>query len=253
MNQIERLIAEEATTPIGKSEDEEEPLIFYQHDKHYNKKGHGQQGQVVTLVLYAQIGTHAFDSFHAIIKNTLLPLTSQYAHVDYILRHNYDERPSGGHKVSMAGYGVELDIKNVEYKATDDANINASPDHLKQKQEQQHQQHEQVKPQSGFMFDKLNTLYPHLSERLGEFRKHLIEEENNVGFELAPLKAWQMQDLSLQAAQRLVDEALATSSTLSANASVLGLWEDLAQNYPVRSWVFLKKCSYIKINLLNWF
>ncbi|CAF0964391.1 unnamed protein product [Brachionus calyciflorus] len=52
--------------------------------------------------------------------------------------------------------------------------------------------------------------------------KYLIESTQ----ELAPLKAWQMQDLSIQAAQRIID---------SEPTEALSLLEDLSQNYPIRA------------------
>lgn len=70
------------------------------------------------------------------------------------------------------------------------------------------------------MFDKLKDLHPDLKERLDEYRKHLLEST----LELAPLKAWQMQDLSLQAAQRIME---------SPANEALSLLEDLSQNFPV--------------------
>ncbi|KAG7261732.1 hypothetical protein CRUP_023719 [Coryphaenoides rupestris] len=44
------------------------------------------------------------------------------------------------------------------------------------------------------------TLYPEIKELLKELRKHLVESTN----EMAPLKVWQMQDLSFQTAARIL-------------------------------------------------
>jgi UDP-glucose:glycoprotein glucosyltransferase len=73
------------------------------------------------------------------------------------------------------------------------------------------------------MFDTLKEQNPSLQTQLDEFRKHLVESQ----LELAPLKAWQMQDLSFQAAQKIIDA--------SNGEEALRLLEDLAQNFPLRA------------------
>ncbi|KAA8582021.1 hypothetical protein FQN60_008761, partial [Etheostoma spectabile] len=74
----------------------------------------------------------------------------------------------------------------------------------------------------GFLFGKLKTLYPELKEQLKELRKHLVESTN----EMAPLKVWQMQDLSFQTAARI----------LAAPAvEALTVMKDLSQNFPTKA------------------
>jgi UDP-glucose:glycoprotein glucosyltransferase len=81
---------------------------------------------------------------------------------------------------------------------------------------------ENDEPTQGFMINKLKQLNPHLSAQIEELRKHLVEST----LELAPLKAWQMQDLSLQAAQRIIE---------TDPNDALSVLEDLSQNYPLRA------------------
>ena len=175
----------------------------------------------VHLILYAQIGTKEFDQFHKFIVN-LAETNSHKYQLDYVLRHNYRESKHLG-KVALSGYGVELDIKNVEYKAGDDTKVNAkdSTDENSRKTGSQSSSADD-EPVNGFMFNRLKELNPTFVDRLDELRKHLIEST----FELAPLKAWQMQDLSLQAAQRIID---------AESDDALSILEDLAQNYPIRA------------------
>lgn len=73
------------------------------------------------------------------------------------------------------------------------------------------------------MFETLKEQNPTLKDQLDEFHKHLIESQH----ELAPLKAWQMQDLSLQAAQKIIDAP--------SGDEALRLLEDLSQNFPLRA------------------
>lgn len=129
-------------------------------------------------------------------------------------------------KVALSGYGVELDIKSTEYKAKDDAKVNAAQEASSSEKvngEEARKNGEAEQPVQGFMFDKLKELNPGLNEQLDEFKKHLIESQ----LELAPLKAWQMQDLSFQAAQRIIDA--------QADDEALQLLEDLGQNFPLRA------------------
>ncbi len=75
---------------------------------------------------------------------------------------------------------------------------------------------------NGFMLNKLKDLHPSLKENLDELKKHLLES----ALELAPLKPWQTQDLSLQAAQRILE---------ADPNDALNVLEDLSQNFPVRA------------------
>ena len=124
---------------------------------------------------------------------------NKYA-IDYVLRHNYKPVENDDLKsVVLSGYGVELDIKSTEYKAKDDSKVNADG------AESGHGDNSQVvegKDEStqGFMFGKLKQMNPQLSELLDEDTQYRGEST----LELAPLKAWQMQDLSVQAAQRML-------------------------------------------------
>ena len=75
-------------------------------------------------------------------------------------------------------------------------------------------------PIQGFLFNKLKSLHPQLDKELNEFRKYLVESTQ----ELAPLKAWHLQDLSVQSAQMILEsEANDQLNTLI----------DLSQNFPL--------------------
>lgn len=79
---------------------------------------------------------------------------------------------------------------------------------------------------AGFDFGVLRARYPNLTEELNTFRQHLME----TATEIVPLKAWQLQDLSFQAAQRV-----ANAGAGSREALVLETLEDVSQNYPLRA------------------
>lgn len=241
LNKIEELIKDEHEDSNSQQNEINKQSFLYQHDKHYDlvvledsqlKTEKKANLKKVLVVLYAQIGSQQFDLFHSKIINLIASLSSSFQ-IDYILRHNCKEINNLG-KVALSGYGVELDIKNVEYKAADDSNINAASSDTKQKSSVKSTSTlEEDTPINGFMFNKLKTLNPGLTEQLDELRKHLVEST----FELAPLKAWQMQDLSFQAAQSLID------ASIDSSENVLSILEDLSQNYPIRA----RSLSKIKV------
>ena len=192
-------------------------VFVYQFDKHYNLATVKSSQNIVTVILYAKIGDKNFKIFH----DKIVSLLSQNKHIpiDYILRHTYnaDVDLSSSNKVGLSGYGVELDIKRTEYKAMDDTKVETSTDSNSKTVSDQGDKNLQ-----GFMFDRLKEINPDLTDKLEEYRKHLLEST----LELAPLKAWQMQDLSLQAAQRVIE---------ASPSDALGVLEDLSQNFPLRA------------------
>lgn len=62
-------------------------------------------------------------------------------------------------------------------------------------------------------------LHPNLKDNLNEFKLHMFESD-----ELTPLKVWQLQDLSFQAGQRIVN---------AQQNEALQILTDISQNFPV--------------------
>jgi len=72
----------------------------------------------------------------------------------------------------------------------------------------------------GLYFDKLKKLYPDHTENLDTFRAHLV----HANLDKRPLRVWEVQELSLQAAERVLasgDEALKTIMHISHNFPAL--------------------------------
>uniref|UniRef100_H2UQ26 UDP-glucose ceramide glucosyltransferase-like 1 n=1 Tax=Takifugu rubripes TaxID=31033 RepID=H2UQ26_TAKRU len=162
------------------------------------------------VIVYAEFGTPAFQRLHRIIISKV-----QEGLVTYVLRH-YIEKPVP-RKVHLSGYGVELAIKSQEYKAKDDTQVQGAEVNATVIGE-----NDPVDEVQGFLFGKLKNMYPELKEQLQEMRKHLVESTN----EMAPLKVWQMQDLSFQTAARI----LAASPD-----DALYVMRDLSQNFPTKA------------------
>uniref|UniRef100_A0A674F4Y4 UDP-glucose ceramide glucosyltransferase-like 1 n=1 Tax=Salmo trutta TaxID=8032 RepID=A0A674F4Y4_SALTR len=158
---------------------------------------------VPVVILYAEIGTKKFGSFHKVLAEK-----AAEGKLIYVLRHFVAEpRPQ---KMLLSGYGVELAIKSTEYKAVDDTQVKVNTDE------------DDIDEVQGFFFGKLKNSHPDLQEQLEELRKHLLESTNDM----APLKVWELQDLSFQAAARIM-----SVPTFDA----LKLMRDLSQNFPSKA------------------
>uniref|UniRef100_A0A8B9VXG4 UDP-glucose ceramide glucosyltransferase-like 1 n=1 Tax=Anas zonorhyncha TaxID=75864 RepID=A0A8B9VXG4_9AVES len=196
-NEIKKLLKKATKRP--------RPYLFKGDHKFPTLK---EDGPVV--ILYAEIGTKDFVKFHKILSEK-----AQKEEIVYVLRH-YVQKPSS-RKMYLSGYGVELAIKSTEYKAVDDTQVKGSND--TQKEEDDDDEESDVQ---GFLFHKLTQMHPDLKNNLKEFKKHLIETTNNM----EPLKVWELQDLSFQAAARIM-------STPAYDA--LKVMKDIAQNFPIRA------------------
>ncbi|XP_067890497.1 UDP-glucose:glycoprotein glucosyltransferase 1 [Heterodontus francisci] len=160
------------------------------------------------VILYAEIGTKAFSKFHKILSEK-----AGKGEVIYVLRH-YVQKASPK-KVRLSGYGVELAIKSTEYKAVDDIQFEGT-------NTAELEEDDDIDELQGFIFGKLKHRYPYLKGQLKELRKHLIESINDM----APLKVWELQDLSFQAATHIVSAPV---------YDALKLMRDLSQNFPTKA------------------
>ncbi|XP_067300006.1 UDP-glucose:glycoprotein glucosyltransferase 2 isoform X2 [Pseudorasbora parva] len=159
-------------------------------------------------VLYAEIGTKEFNTFHKVLSER-----AQEGKLVYVLRHFVSEPKN--ERMLLSGYGVELAIKSTEYKAIDDTQVKESKSVTTDNEDES----DEVQ---GFLFGKLKKSHPELQEELGELRKHLLESTNDM----TPLKVWELQDLSFQAASRVMTVPKFDS---------LKLLQDLSQNFPSRA------------------
>jgi UDP-glucose:glycoprotein glucosyltransferase len=115
---------------------------------------------------------------------------------------------------------VELQIKSTEYKAQDDTKVTAEQSGAPGDDSASQQSEDEDVDVEGFLFSKLKVLNPGLAPKLDKLRQALLDESQ----ELAPLKVWQLQELSLQAAERILSAAKDESLKIMAQ---------LAQNFPL--------------------
>jgi UDP-glucose:glycoprotein glucosyltransferase len=174
-------------------------------DHHYPES----ENNSVTVVLYGELGTQEFAEFHQVLKYYAVK-----GDIDYVLRHYIKEHPK--RRVRLSGYGVELQIKSTEYKAQDDTEVKGDRTQDNFEQEDEDDEIE------GFNFSRLKHIYPDKKENLDKLRLHLLESTN----EMAPLKVWQVQELSLQAAERIMS---------SPKEEALKVLTNIAQNFPLQA------------------
>ncbi|XP_057663509.1 UDP-glucose:glycoprotein glucosyltransferase [Diorhabda carinulata] len=180
-------------------------IDVYRIDNHFP----GSANRSLVAVLYGQIGSESFGKFHEVLKNATVD-----GKIDYIIRHYIKKNDS--RKLRLSGYGVELQMKSTEYKAQDDTEL-----HEDQNSAETSQQDEDTELE-GFDFKKLREIFPHLHSQLEKFKTHLEDTSS----ELAPLKVWQFQELSLQAAERIMN---------APKEEALKILTNTAQNFPMQA------------------
>ncbi|XP_046852680.1 UDP-glucose:glycoprotein glucosyltransferase 1-like isoform X2 [Xenia sp. Carnegie-2017] len=163
----------------------------------------------VTVILYGELGTTMFEVLHEKLRQLAIN-----GKIRYLLRH-YVQALSKD-KVRLSGYGVELAVKNTEYKAVDDSKIKGATDDVVTSDGAEEEDID------GFLFNKLRDLHPDLKDELEQFKSHLKENAKVM----APLKVWQLQDLSFQAAQRVMS---------TEGHAALDVLLDLSQNLPSKA------------------
>ncbi|XP_060625468.2 UDP-glucose:glycoprotein glucosyltransferase 2 isoform X2 [Anolis sagrei] len=170
------------------------------------------------VILYAEMGTKDFATFHKVLSEK-----AQKEEIVYILRH-YIQKPNP-EKMYLSGYGVELAIKSTEYKAVDDSQAEATRNETEDEGDDENEV-------QGFLFDTLTQNYPDLKDNLKELRKYLIESTDGT----EPLKVWELQDISLQAASQILSAPV---------YNALKVMKDIAQNFPVKA----RSLSRMLVNL----
>ena len=123
-----------------------------------------------------------------------------------------------GDELALSGFGVELAIKSMEYKAIDDKKI--------QQQESADRENAATDDLSvdtrGFNFATLIERTPDKRQELLDFRAWLLATAEEGAADGAALQVWDLKDLGLQASQRIT----------SASSHPLRILQDVAQNFP---------------------
>ncbi|CAG9768969.1 unnamed protein product [Ceutorhynchus assimilis] len=194
----------------------EKPPKGYKNPELFNLDNHypGSANRSLVVVLYGELGTLCFSNFHQLLKEKAVG-----GNIDYVVRHF----PQGDteQKLRLSGYGVELQMKSTEYKSQDDSELTGDQD---SGESSQSEEEEEIQ---GFDFTKLKNLFPDLKKNLDKFKQHLEDSSN----ELAALKVWQFQELSLQAAERIMN---------APKDEALKVFTNIAQNFPMQAKALVK-------------
>ncbi|KAM7357519.1 UDP-glucose-glycoprotein glucosyltransferase [Cochliomyia hominivorax] len=150
----------------------------------------GSENNTRTVVLYGDIGCKTFAQYHYVLTDKALA-----GKIRYITRHYLPAKKQKSQKrVRLSGYGVELHLKSTEYKSQDDA--------PKPAEETENTEDSTAEMEvQGFDFKVLKERFPTLSHSLDKLRQNLLQGNE----EIAQLKAWEFQDLGLQAAQAIAE------------------------------------------------
>lgn len=166
----------------------------------------GSENNELVTALYGAAGEKLYNEFHRVLKSEV-----SKGQIKYITRHFIRNRSQT--KVRLSGYGVELHLKSTEYKAQDD-----SP----RKDTDEINDDSVENDVEGFDFSVLKERYPHLSHSLDRLRGSMLEKNE----EIAPLKAWEFQELGLQAAERVA---------AIQGEEALTILQFTAQNFPTQA------------------
>ncbi|DAZ97819.1 TPA: hypothetical protein N0F65_002489 [Lagenidium giganteum] len=149
-----------------------------------------------TVVVYGLVGTKSFYRFH----RQLAPL-AKVSKIQYILRHYPRDSIL---PTLLQGYGVALDIKNMEYKTIDDSKrssvdeADASDDEDDDDTEEDDEDEEDV---DGFIFSVMLKQHKEIESELKKFRDSLVNQHDEGG----DIKAWHLKDLGIAAARDILD------------------------------------------------
>ncbi|OQU85915.1 hypothetical protein SORBI_3004G337800 [Sorghum bicolor] len=166
-------------------------------------------------IFYGAVGTNCFKEMHVQLAEA-----SKQGKVRYALR---PVLPSGCgttstfcgsvgtvDAVTLSGYGVELALKNMEYKAMDDTAIKKSVPLEDPKTEDLSQE------VRGFIFSKILERKPELNAEIMAFRDYLLSSTVSD-----TLEVWELKDLGHQTAQRIVQAS-----------DPLQSMQEINQNFP---------------------
>ncbi|KAF6171102.1 hypothetical protein GIB67_020581 [Kingdonia uniflora] len=185
------------------------PEIFDFDHVHY-----GSSAASPVVVLYGALGTNCFKEFHVFLAEA-----SRKGRVKYVVRpvlpSGCEESGSCGavgsrDSLNLGGYGVELAIKNMEYKAMDDSTIKKG---VTLEDPHTEDLSQEVR---GFIFSKILERKPEMTSEIMAFRDYLLSSTISDA-----LDVWELKDLGHQTAQRIVQAS-----------DPLQSMQEINQNFP---------------------
>ena len=212
----EEVLTEQCAMPETLEERETSDLVPLAVD--HIHAGGGEQGSAPLIVLSTPLGAPAFKAAHAELSKRALSGQITYAYRPLV---RAPESGEGARTQTLQGYGVQLAIKNMEYKVLDDSKVDeagigdeSGEGGEKGKAGEEEEEEDDV---GGFFFGTMAKRRPELAEKLKELKDSVAAAEGNA----EGLKVWAMQDLGVQASSRVL-----------ASADPLKTLRDVCQNFP---------------------
>ncbi|KAF4319972.1 hypothetical protein BBO99_00006050 [Phytophthora kernoviae] len=151
-----------------------------------------------SVILYGLLGTRTFHAFHE-----KLVVQAKSNKIQYMVRHYPRDSPLD---TLLQGYGVALDIKNMEYKTIDDSKKTEEEDGIVDDEEDEDDEDDDAiddEEVEGLLFKPLMARHDAIAGELKQFYDVLIKKADNEQEE--ELKAWHLKDLGVSAARAIVD------------------------------------------------
>ncbi|KUF82884.1 UDP-glucose:glycoprotein glucosyltransferase [Phytophthora nicotianae] len=172
----------------------------------------------MSAILYGLVGTEKFHAFHKkLVKQ------AQNNNIQYMVRHYPRDSPLD---TLLQGYGVALDIKNMEYKTIDDSKKTGGDDTANDEEgaEEEDEEEEEIDDEEvdGFLFKPLMARHGAIADDLKQFYDILVKKAD--GEQEQELKAWHLKDLGASAVRAIVDAK-----------NPLKRLETLSQDFPVQA------------------
>ena len=174
------------------------------------------------ITLYGSIGSTSFCTAH----QTLLP-KAQAGEIRYTIRHYFRHLPEIEKVTQLRGFGVVLDIKNMEYKNVDDRENKSEGENAEGNEDATGTEKvlfpegEQV---HGIIFSTLHQRKPHLQDELQLLRNTFLDDSAKLVGDKNEMKVWKMKDLGLQTLQSIVNAP-----------NVLDRMTELVQSFPLHA------------------
>ncbi|CAN4108103.1 unnamed protein product [Withania somnifera] len=166
-------------------------------------------------ILYGALGTDCFEQFHRTLANAAREGKIYYV-VRPVLPSGCESKitPCGAlgtrDSLNLGGYGVELALKNMEYKAMDDSTVKKG---VTLEDPHTEDLSQEVR---GFIFARILERKQELTSEIMAFRDYLLSSAVSD-----TLDVWELKDLGHQTAQRIVHAA-----------DPLQSMQDINQNFP---------------------
>ncbi|KAG0448863.1 hypothetical protein HPP92_027626 [Vanilla planifolia] len=199
--------------------DSQEKLELFDFDHIY--LGSSTSNRVA--ILYGAIGTKCFQEFHVILAEAslkgkikyvarpVLPLWCQSA-------ASFCAGIGALDAINLGGYGVELALKNMEYKAMDDSTIKKGVTLEDPRTEDLSQE------VRGFIFSRILERKPELTGEIMAFRDYLLSSAISD-----TLEVWELKDLGHQTAQRIVHSLDPLQSMVEINQNFPSIVSSLSR------------------------